>query len=41
MKLMLIYAGAGTLWTDLDKAMKIAPLGVLQELQQGPAPANK
>jgi hypothetical protein len=40
-KLMLIYAGAGTLWTDLDKAMKIAPLGVLQELQQGPPPASK
>jgi hypothetical protein len=40
-KLMLIYAGAGTLWTDLDKAMKIAPLGVLQELQQGPPPAAK
>ncbi len=40
-KLMLIYAGTGTLWTDLDKAMKIAPLGVLKELQQGPPPANK
>ena len=40
-KLMLIYAGTGTLWTDLDKAMKIAPLGVLKELQQGPPPPSK
>ena len=38
---MLIYAGSGTLWTDLDKAMKIAPLGVLKELQQGPPPPGK
>jgi hypothetical protein len=37
-KLLLIYAGTGTLWTDLEKAMKIAPLGVLKELQQ---PASK
>ena len=40
-KLLLIYAGTGTLWTDLEKAMKIAPLGVLQELQQPAAPAAK
>jgi SPFH domain/Band 7 family protein len=44
MKLSLIYAGAGTLWTDLDKATKIAPLGIWNEMQQqGPpaAPAAK
>lgn len=40
-KLLLIYAGTGTLWTDLEKAMKIAPLGVLKELQQPAAPAGK
>ncbi len=40
-KLLLIYAGAGTLWTDLEKATKIAPLGVLKELQQPAAPASK
>jgi predicted RNase H-related nuclease YkuK (DUF458 family) len=43
-KLSLIYAGAGTLWTDLDKAAKIAPLGLWNQLQQqGPpaAPAAK
>ena len=40
-KLMLIYAGTGTLWTDLEKAMKIAPLGVLKELQQPTTPATK
>jgi hypothetical protein len=40
-KLLLIYAGTGTLWTDLDKAMKIAPLGVLKELQQPATPATK
>jgi hypothetical protein len=40
-RLLLIYAGAGTLWTDLEKAMKVAPLGVLKELQQPPAPPAK
>ncbi len=40
-KLLLIYAGTGTLWTDLEKAMKIAPLGVLKELQQPAAPVTK
>lgn len=40
-KLLLIYAGTGTLWTDLEKAMKIAPLGVLKELQQPATPATK
>ncbi|HUJ09554.1 MAG TPA: hypothetical protein VL171_05960 [Verrucomicrobiae bacterium] len=40
-KLMLLYAGTGTLWTDLEKTMKIAPLGVLKELQQSSPPATK
>jgi len=41
-KLVLIYAGAGTLWTDLDKAAKVAPLGLWNELQNQPAaPAGK
>ena len=40
-KLSLIYAGSGTLWTDLENATKIAPLGVLKELQQPAAPASK
>ncbi len=35
-RLSLIYAGPGTLWTDLDKADKIAPLGVLQQTQPQP-----
>jgi hypothetical protein len=40
-KLFLIYAGTGTLWTDVEKAMKVAPLGVLKELQQPAAPAAR
>ena len=40
-KLLLIYAGTGTLWTDLEKAAKVAPLGVLKELQQSSPPAAK
>ncbi len=36
--LLLIYAGPGTLWTDLDKAFQVAPLGLWQELQKGSAP---
>lgn len=35
----LIYAGPGTLWTDLDKALRAAPLGVWQELHKA-APAG-
>ena len=33
LRLALIYAGPGTLWTDLQKASDIAPLGVLKELK--------
>lgn len=33
MSMSLIYAGAGTLWTDVDKALKAAPLGVLKQIQ--------
>jgi len=36
LQLSLIYAGPGTLWTDLDKASKVAPLGILQELKLQP-----
>ena len=32
--LSLIYAGPGTLWTDLDKTGNLAPLGILKQLQQ-------
>ncbi len=32
--LSLIYAGPGTLWTDLDKTGNVAPLGILKQLQQ-------
>lgn len=35
--LALIYAGPGTLWTDLDKAMKAAPLGILKQMQDAEA----
>ncbi len=38
-RLSLIYAGAGTLWTDLQKAAQIAPLGVWNQLQQQGPPA--
>ncbi len=38
--LSLIYAGPGTLWTDIEKAMKVAPLGVLKQLQQPDAPGK-
>jgi len=34
LRLALIYAGPGTLWTDLQKASDIAPLGVLKELKE-------
>ena len=34
LRLGLIYAGPGTLWTDLQKASDIAPLGVLKELRE-------
>ncbi len=32
--LSLIYAGPGTLWTDLDKTGNVAPLAILKQLQQ-------
>lgn len=34
LRLSLIYAGPGTLWTDLNKAETLAPLGVLRRLQE-------
>jgi hypothetical protein len=30
-RLALIYAGAGTLWADLEKPMQIAPLEILSQ----------
>lgn len=33
----LIYAGPGTLWTDLENATQVAPLSVLKQVQQPPA----
>jgi hypothetical protein len=36
LRLSLIYAGPGTLWTDLDKAGQAAPLAILQELKTPP-----
>ncbi len=32
-KLSLIYAGPGTLWTDLNKAETLAPLSILRQMQ--------
>jgi hypothetical protein len=37
LRLSLIYAGPGTLWTDLEKAGDVAPLGLMREMQ----PAKK
>lgn len=36
-KLSLIYAGSGTLWTDLDKAANVAPLELLKQTRQNDA----
>jgi uncharacterized membrane protein YqiK len=33
-RLSLIYAGSGTLWTDLDKASQLAPLELLKHVKQ-------
>ena len=33
-RLSLIYAGSGTLWTDLDKASQLAPLELLKQMKQ-------
>lgn len=33
-KLSLIYAGNGTLWTDLEKATSLAPLELLKQMKQ-------
>jgi hypothetical protein len=33
-KLSLIYAGNGTLWTDLEKATSLAPLELLKQIKQ-------
>jgi hypothetical protein len=41
LQLSLIYAGPGTLWTDLEKAGTIAPLGVLKQLQQPEQPPKR
>lgn len=40
-QLSLIYAGTGTLWTDLDKALGAASLGVFKELHQPAVPPKK
>ena len=37
-KLSLIYAGPGTLWTDFEKAKGLAPLELLRQQQPGPLP---
>lgn len=37
-KLGLIYAGPGTLWTDLENATKAVPMEVLKKLQDTAAP---
>jgi hypothetical protein len=34
-KLSLIYAGNGTLWTDLEKASTVAPLELLRRTSSG------
>jgi hypothetical protein len=36
LQLSLIYAGPGTLWTDLDQATKVAPLGLMQQATSPP-----
>ncbi|MEO6183305.1 MAG: SPFH domain-containing protein [Verrucomicrobiota bacterium] len=33
-RLNLIYAGSGTLWTDLDKASQLAPMELLKKVNQ-------
>ncbi len=33
-RLNLIYAGTGTLWTDLDKASQLAPMELLKQVKQ-------
>jgi hypothetical protein len=33
LRLSLIYAGPGTMWTDLEKASDAGPLGVLRQMQ--------
>lgn len=40
-KLVLIYAGAGTLWTDLEKAGGVVPLEILQRLKTTGEPAKQ
>jgi hypothetical protein len=40
-RLSLIYAGSGTLWTDLEKATQIAPLEILKQVTQKDAVPKK
>ncbi|MBC8096677.1 MAG: hypothetical protein H7Y43_12780 [Akkermansiaceae bacterium] len=40
-RLSLIYAGSGTLWTDLDKATQVAPLELLKQTKQPEAAPKK
>ena len=35
-QLSLIYAGPGTLWTDLEKATTVAPLELLKQVKEQP-----
>ena len=37
-RLFLIYAGPGTLWTDVEKATGIAPLELLKQIKQPDTP---
>ncbi len=40
-RLSLIYAGSGTLWTDLDKASQLAPLELLKQVKQADVTPKK
>jgi hypothetical protein len=40
-RLALIYAGNGTLWTDLEKAAGVVPLEILQRLKTQSEPVKK
>jgi hypothetical protein len=40
-RLSLIYAGAGTLWTDLEKAAQVAPMELLKQIKQPDVTSKK
>jgi hypothetical protein len=40
-RLSLIYAGSGTLWTDLEKTAQVAPLDLLKQIKQPDATPKK